>query len=294
MNRKTSRLVVVGSAVVAASALGTGLGAAATSAARPWTIGLSTNRDSRDAEIYTVRSDGSGARRLTRSPFFDGFGAWSPDRRKIAFYSQRSAKGDVWVMNADGSVPRNLTSNLAHDSLGSWSPDGRRIAFDSDRAGGGIYVMNADGSGQRAVPGTGANDVNPQWAPDGKTILFVTRRDGNEELYAINLDGSDPRNLTNDPGQDGAGGLLWSPDGRRIAFTSRRDRNTEVYVMNADGSGQTRVTRSKEDETLLSWSPDGRRIAFQRYPSTPRWAFFVMNADGSAVKKVAWPLPRSG
>src|SRR5262245_44999063 len=138
MNRRTNRLVATGAVVVTASALAAGIAAARPTVAA-WTIGLSTNRESRDTEIYTMRSDGTAARRLTRSPFFDGFGAWSPDRRKIAFYSQRSAKGDVWVMNADGSVPRNLTRNPAHDSLGSWSPDGRRIAFDSDRAGGGIY-----------------------------------------------------------------------------------------------------------------------------------------------------------
>jgi len=293
MNRKTSTLFAVGAAIVAASAVSSGVGAASRPAAQPWTVGLSSNRESRDAEIYAVRSDGTGVRRLTRSPFFDGFPVWSPDRKKIAFYSQRSAKGDVWVMNADGSAPRNLTRSLAHDSLGSWSPDGRRIAFDSDRAGGGIYLMNADGSGQRSVPGTGADDMNPQWSPDGKTILFATRRDGNDELYAINPDGSELRNLTNDPGRDGDGGFLWSPNGRRIAFTTRRDGNAEVYVMNADGTGQTRVTRSKEDEALLSWSPDGRRIAFQRWPSTPRWVFFMMNADGNAVKKVTWSLPKS-
>jgi Tol biopolymer transport system component len=270
-----------------------GAHAAARLAAPPWTVGLSSNRESRDAEIYAVRSDGTGVRRLTRSPFFDGFPVWSPDRKRIAFYSQRSAKGDVWAIRADGSAPRNLTRSLAHEGLGSWSPDGRKIAFDSDRAGGGIYVMNADGSGQRAVPGTGADDVNPQWSRDGRTILFQTARDGNEEIYAMDADGSDPRNLTNDPGADGVSGFLWSPDGRRIAFTTRRDGNTEVYVMTADGSGQTRVTRSREDEVLLSWSPDGGRIAFQRWPSTPRWAFFVMNADGGAARKVTWSPPKS-
>jgi Tol biopolymer transport system component len=42
---------------------------------------------------------------------------------------------------------------------------------------------------------------------------------------------------------------------------------------------------------LLSWSPDGRKLAFQTAPSKPRWAFFVVNADGSGVRKVLWSLP---
>ena len=52
-------------------------------------------------------------------------------------------------------------------------------------------------------------------------------------------------------------------------------------MMNADGSGQHRLTRTPEFEGVLGWSPDGRQIAFVRFPSTPGWAFFVMNADGT-------------
>ena len=271
-----------------------GASGAATSADGAWTIGFSSDRFSRDAEIYSVRGDGSGARRLTRSPFFDGFPAWSPDRRKIAFYSQRAARGDVYVMNADGSKPRNLTRYPGtHDSLGSWSPDGRRIAFDSDRNGGGVYVMNADGSGQRLLVASGSDlDGNPQWSPDGTTILFRTARDGNAEIYAMNADGSDARNLTRHPLRDGEGGHLWSPDGSKIAFMSNRAGSNALYVMNADGSDQRRLTRSSGYETLLAWAPDGRKLAFQRHPSSPMWAFFVVNADGTGARKVAWKAPR--
>ena len=95
----------------------------------------------------------------------------------------------------------------------------------------------------------------------------------------------------NDAGLGGAAGLLWSPDGRRIAFVSTRDGDPEVYVMNADGSSVKRLTRAAGEEFLVSWSPDGRKLAFQRDRSTPRWAFFVMNADGTGVRKVSWPVP---
>jgi TolB protein len=86
------------------------------------------------------------------------------------------------------------------------------------------------------------------------------------------------------------GGFLWSPDGSRIAFTSNRDGSEGLYVMNADGSDSRRLTPSSE--RLLSWSPDGLKLAFQRHPSTPRWAFYIVNADGTAARKVAWKAPR--
>jgi Tol biopolymer transport system component len=52
-----------------------------------------------------------------------------------------------------------------------------------------------------------------------------------------------------------------------------------------------RLTRTTGVEYLMSWSPDGRKLAFGRFPVKPRWAFFVMNADGSGVRKVNWSLP---
>ena len=76
----------------------------------------------------------------------------------------------------------------------------------------------------------------PAWSPDGRTIVFVSGRDGNGEVYAMDADGSSPRNLTQDPAKDVR--PAWSPDGRRIAFVSSRDGQSEIYVMNADGSGQ--------------------------------------------------------
>ena len=92
--------------------------------------------------------------------------------------------------------------------------------------------------------------------------MFVSWRDGNGEVYAMDADGSGPRNLTQHPAKDVR--PAWSPDGRRIAFVSQRDGNSEVYVMNADGSGKRNLTRDRASDDYPTWSPDGRRIAFLR------------------------------
>ena len=60
----------------------------------------------------------------------------------------------------------------------------------------------------------------PAWSPDGRTIVFVSWRDGNGEVYAMDADGSGPRNLTQNPAKDVR--PAWSPDGRSIAFVSSR------------------------------------------------------------------------
>ena len=65
-------------------------------------------------------------------------------------------------------------------------------------------------------------------------IAFVSTRDGNNEIYVMNADGSNPTNLTNNPAGDFS--FSWPPDGTKIAVWSGRDGKGEVYVMNADGS----------------------------------------------------------
>jgi TolB protein len=264
-----------------------------------WKIALSSDRIGGDPEIFSMNSDGSDVRRLTRAKGVDVGGIFSPDGRKLLYYSRGPSghRGDVFVMNADGSGKRNLTQNPAYDSPGSWSPDVRKIVFTSNRDGNNeIYVMNSDGSGQQNVsPNPSTQEGNPQWSADGRTIAFMTDRDGNQEIYAMDADGGNARNLTRHPLNDTYAGFLLSPDGRRIAFASNRDtrslKNLDIYVMNADGSDVRRLTRTPESEGPMSWSPDGRKLAFWRYPSQPRGAFFVMNADGSGVKKVTWSLP---
>jgi WD40-like Beta Propeller Repeat len=115
---------------------------------------------------------------------------------------------------------------------------------------GGLLATPALGIGERllsliqgkrsAQPG----DVQaPAWSRDGRTIVFVSWRDGNREVYAMDADGSGPRNLTQHPARDVR--PAWSPNGRRIAFVSLRDGNAEVYVMNADGSGKRKLTQDR-------------------------------------------------
>lgn len=71
-------------------------------------------------------------------------------------------------------------------------------------------------------------------------IAFVSNRDGNNEIYVMNVDGKSQTRLTTNAADDGE--PAWSPDGTRIAFVSDRDGNREIYVMNVDGKNQTRLT----------------------------------------------------
>jgi Tol biopolymer transport system component len=122
----------------------------------------------------------------------------------------------------------------------------------------------------------GPNPVEVQPSGGGTRVLFRVRcipqlafrshRDGNNEVYLVNEDGSGLVNLTNHPANDG--GPAWSPDGTRLAFVSDRDGYFLVHVMNADGSGVARLTDEVFSEWVVDqgpvWSPDGSKIVFRR------------------------------
>jgi dipeptidyl aminopeptidase/acylaminoacyl peptidase len=177
-----------------------------------------------------------------------------------------------------------VVATLVPSAQAAFPGQNGRIAFDGNPAtstGGPrtIYTISADGSG--LAPLTNAGDFEPAWSADGQKIAFTSARDGNDEIYVMNADGSGQTRLTFSPGLDLA--PAWSPDGARIAFISIRDAgaggfNIELYVMNADGSDQTRLTLTTNvSEFAPAWSPDGDKIAF----SVDHLGISTINSDGS-------------
>ena len=178
--------------------------------------GLLTFSSTRDgnAEIYVIRPDGTGERRLTSHAALDAEPTWSPDGTKIAFTSSRTGNGDIYVMNADGSGLTRLTTDNAVDTSPAWSPDGTRIAFSTNRHGVSnfeIYVMATDGSGQRRLTTHAAADTLPSWSPDGTKIAFTSSRTGNGDIYVMDANGTGLTRLTTHAATEIE--PAWSPDG---------------------------------------------------------------------------------
>ena len=122
-------------------------------AAAPRCYHRSNARCWKSAEIYVMRSDGTGQRRLTRNHAAEGNPDWSPTGTRIAF----DRSGGVFVMNVDASGQRRLTSG--YDP--SWSPDATRIVYGTFNQG--MYTINADGSRRRYLDGDDQSS-GPAWS----------------------------------------------------------------------------------------------------------------------------------
>lgn len=190
---------------------------------------------------------------------------------------------------------------LAGGLLGAFAPSRSAfadLAFSTDRDGGDreIYVMDDDGSAATNLTRCPlGHDTLPVWSPDlpgGRKLAFASGRDGNAEVYVMNVAGSlnadqcaAQTNLTENPTAFDSE-PAWSPDGTKLAFERQRepDGPREIYVMNADGSLPTPLTNNGAFNADPAWSPDGTKLAFASNRDG-NFEIYTMNADQSGEPK---------
>ena len=257
-----------------------------------------------DGELYVMDRKGADQTRITFDDVVQFGAQFSPDGTQIAYHSRFPPVGpglaQIFLMSANGTTQLTGTEPLTDTGGGAqfadWTPDGKRIVFQTTPLRNGtftyrdIFVINADGTGLTNLTHNSTYvDARPAWSPDGTRIAFQSNRDGNDEIYVMNADGSNPVRLTSDGHSNGVPD--WSPDGR-IVFASDRDGNFEIWVMNADGTGLTQLTHTEGCVRNLdpAWSPDGSLIAFNSDRDFPTddcnqlergiQQVWVMRADG--------------
>ncbi len=228
--------------------------------------------------VWISDADGSAAVNVTGSTpidINDGWRiAWAPAGDRIAFAAGK-LEGDsvVYVANADGTGLAQITERSLYASAPAWSPDGRTIAvrgglYDNEQ---GIYLVNADGGGVRRLT-SGQHILNrhslPTWSADGSKLLFYAGISGSEDVWVINVDGSDEHPLMKTGFPYDEIWPRWSPDGSSIAFVrlDHREETGTVYIMNADGSDLRPVSEARVDGPV-EWSPDGTRILARLCPT---------------------------
>ena len=204
-------------------------------------------------------------------------------RTRIAFTSDRAGERltgrpmqdatvgkEIYLMDYDGARQTRVTSSRSLNIAPTWGPDGRTLAYASFASGyPDVYVSTLDGRPvQRPARGNEkVQNWNPAISPDGSMIAFTSTRagQGQTDIWVINRDGSNPRNLTpNTPSYEGA--PTWSPGGNQIAFTSDRTGLNQIYIMNSDGTNSRRMTFDKQVDRP-TWSVRGFIAYTLRQPS---------------------------
>ena len=182
-------------------------------------------------------------------------------------------KDEKWDITAPKGA--TITQVPINTDEGTWmdvdvSPDGRTLAFSLL---GDIYTMPISGGTPTRLAEGLAWEVQPRFSPDGSRIAFTSDRAGGDNIWVMNADGSDKRQVTKESFR-----LLnqpsWSPDGRFIAakkhFTTARSAGTgEIWMYHVSGGGGVQVVKRPNENFQKeigepTFSPDGNAIYFTR------------------------------
>src|SRR5215216_568267 len=203
---------------------------------------------------------------------------------QIAFASTRSGMPQIYLSNVDGTALTQLTTIENGACQPSWSPDGSQLVFISPCTRRGeffetayressLYLIHVDGTGLKTLTTVPGSDFDPAWSPDGRRIAFTSVRDGNKQIYVLDVNSLVITQLTNANVDIESSQPAWSPDGNLIAYTVKRVGTYQAWVMTDTGQENIQLARSGQAlwDYLPVWSPDGKNIFFnQRRPEPTR------------------------
>ena len=156
---------------------------------------------------------------------------------------------------------------------GTWmnvdgSPDGERIAFDLL---GDLYVMPIGGGRATRITTGAVFDMQPRWSPDGSRIAFISDRDGNNNLWTVKPDGTDPKQVSKESNRE-VNSPAWAPDGQyvfvRKHFVDTRSLGAgEMWLYHVSGGTGLQVTDRngwQKDAGEPAISPDGKYLYYSK------------------------------
>ena len=148
-----------------------------------------------------------------------------------------------------------------------------------------IAVLACVAMGAACGGGNESRDLFVRNNEMGGLIAFHSDRAGDFEIFVMNPDGTEVRQLTDNDDMDA--GPVWSPDDTRIAFVSDRAGDGEVYVMNADGTEVRQLTNNTNGWSGdPSWSPDGTHIAYTSYIGGDKEIFVRGTEYGGQIRQL--------
>jgi Tol biopolymer transport system component/DNA-binding winged helix-turn-helix (wHTH) protein len=231
-------------------------------------------------DIYVMGLPSGPVQRITHGCLAMSL-AWTEDSSSIVFSSSRNGALSLWRVKATGGDPQRLAAVGDDAYAPAIAKHGHRLIYSHGSAMWGIFAVDlAYKSATPAVILTSSEqDAAPHISPSGDHIIFQSWRSGSREIWAAQIDGSNPVQLTDNPGQS-AGDPSWSPDGKFIALDARLDSFAHIYVINASGGKPRAITSGSYNDVAPSWSADGQYLYFGSNRSGS-WQIWRVQVDGS-------------
>jgi len=225
---------------------------------------LYTVHDGNSGHLALANADGSAACLIAPELGYIYMGALSPTSDRVVFSGPARGYRLLLATLPEGKATE-LTPEHPESFVPQFTPDGRIIVF--LRRDGDIYRIDADGKNlQRLTKGNqhvefrlsakdqhGSTD-GPHIAPDGKRIAYLATREGVANVWVMNLEGTEQRQVTFR--KKPCGRVRWSPDGEHIAFVSFEGKYPQLFVVTAAGGEPRQLTRLDGAVYFVNWKPE--------------------------------------
>lgn len=218
--------------------------------------------------VWKMQEDGSELFKLVDNAKYP---QWIPGTKdKIAFARFQGPKVAIFVVDHEGKNQVQLTAYNASEYF-SWAPDRNWIAFATDRHGKWeIYKVNVNTKQEVRLTNNQFNDKKPRWSPKGNKIAFQSdRRNGDWDIWIMDVNGANPQNLTNGVVGDGYDGeAVWSPHGDYVAHMGNHigwggpKICMAVLPTATNPSATGPVSKNMASSVEALWSPSGDYIFY--------------------------------
>lgn len=151
-----------------------------------------------------------------------------------------------------------------------------------------IYEVRLDGTELKALTSGPAYHAECAYSPDGNTIVYASNESGSMNLYLMNADGSDQRQLTHTTGIYN-GGPFFSPEGSRIVYRAdtKRPHSLQIFVHDLSTGEKQQLTDNDAVNWAPYWYPDGRSVAFTTsLHGHHRYEIYLLHMETGALHRV--------
>lgn len=222
---------------------------------------FATFSNNKNSDIYSFNSKGEKLKNLTNtSNNYESNPVCSPDGKWIVF-EKFDSKSDIWLMDINGKKMKNLTEEYPQNITPVWSNDSSLIFFNSLKNGSpNIFSITLDGKLTNISKGIGI-DGSFSLSPDSSKIVFDSDRAGNFDIFLLDLNSGDLRNITfsNDIESE----PLFSSDGRKVLYKIQSGPNFDYVVFHLESGTSDRITSFPEKyKGNAIWSSDSTKIYF--------------------------------
>ncbi len=209
----------------------------------------------------SYRHDAADARRLAHRVADDIIEAVTGQKgissTRIVMVGTRSGKKELYVCDADGGNLIQLTQDHSIAVRPRWGPQGDKIIYTAYiQRFPDIYMIDVPTGRRSVVSNFSGLNSSAAISPDGRDVALILSKDGNPELYVMNLSSRRVTRLTHTPSA-AESSPSWSPDGRRLVYVSDQAGRPQLYIISRDGGRPERLTSRGSENVAPDWGRNG-------------------------------------